>query len=187
MNSISTSHCYCCQSRGNEGPRPRSWSERQEIPFIRDPLAAMRRPCCCSLARQAGKYSGSCPSLAGGKRGNSASPEKSTHGLPALQHQFQTPVRITGRAEQRRTKPLAFQNVRWLCEEWLLFWNHNVTLLPHKLCTNGLRVDHFSPCIFHNWTLFLSSLCSTSCGQRCEYPHRAVKYHLPHTFLPSAW
>lgn len=21
MNSISTSHCYCCQSRGNEGPR----------------------------------------------------------------------------------------------------------------------------------------------------------------------
>lgn len=40
MNSISTSHCYCCQSRGNEGPR-------QGIPggspFIRDPLAAMRK------------------------------------------------------------------------------------------------------------------------------------------------
>lgn len=111
MNSSSRSHCSCCQS-WDKGP----WcaadlkGKRSLLPGIPwGTLVLVLLPHRQEIQQQVPITS------TGKKRGQFHMARKvylwAIHRFQTLQHQFQTPVCITGSTEQWRTKPLDFQNV----------------------------------------------------------------------------
>lgn len=165
MNSSSRSHCSCCQSWDNKGPfcvadLKGEGSLLSGIPWL---------PWGNTPATQAGNTAAGVHHFIREKRGQFHVNRKvclqtlwPTHRLQTLQHQFQTPVRITGKTEQWRTKPQAFQNVH--CTNYTPHYVRNGSsqsetttwcYLQTSFVLMVYEQEHFLPSIF----AFLSLLC----------------------------